>query len=672
MRQKMTVVLSLFLLVLISIPVWAIGEEETTAPAAVIVNDEGGPTIITGDVAYTNAFFAAGTSEPMVILEDQTGFVTRDRDYIIPVQSQTLGQLTSNFLVSPFTYSITLPIRPNAPLNDVDHDGQQDTGVMIFQIAYWSNSFGDPFLERRDLFGGGWSGAYSSANVSSRSETQGEYIGGNIIIYAPDAAQAFPSGFGPDAMLFTADDPLVIVPAGYTIVNMDTDPFTFDRTSQPTINLIEGEGAEADDFSDMTYTAAFDAMVDKFRREYAFTEFKHMDWDALSATYRPRVEEAQANADADAFMWVLWEFVREIPDGHVSLSFTQTMFDRFIQETDGGLGIAIRQLDDGRVIVNYLVQDSPAAQADIELGAEIIDINGVPIMEAVQNTRAWSEPQSTEHFRTLQRLRYVVRFPLNTTVELTYRNPSSMNQRTVSLTTIAERESFAYSSFNVNRTGYELPVEFKPVGDYIVVQINSFTDDDRLTIMLWERMLQQAIDNGVPGIIIDMRNNGGGSGFLADQMAAYFFQEELVLGNSGRYDEDVQGFYFDDDTLEKFMLPPEELRYDGAVTVLVGPNCASACEFFSYDMTIQNRAAIVGQYPTAGLGGGVEDFFMPDGLQIRMTVARAVDANGNIHLEGRGVVPTVRVPVTEETLFSDGDPILEAAINYLNNTIGSE
>ncbi|MDQ7033456.1 MAG: S41 family peptidase [Anaerolineae bacterium] len=570
MQRKLALIVNLFLLVLISIPVLAIGEEEVTIPDAVIVNDEGGPTIITGEVAYTNPFFLAGTSDPLVILEDQTGFVSRDHEYVLPVESQTLGQITSNFFVSPFTYSLTLPIRPNAPLNDVDQDGQQDTGVMIFQVAYWTNTFGDPFLERRDLFGGGWSGAYASADVSSGSETQGEYIGGSIIIYAPEAGQAFPSGFGADNMLFTADDPLVIVPQGYTIVNMDTTPFTFDRTSEPTINLIEGEGAEADDFSDLTYTAAFDAMVNKFRLEYAFTDFKGLNWDALSATYRPRIEAAQANADADAFMFAVWDFVREVPDGHVSLSFTQTLFDRFVLETDGGLGIAIREVDDGRVIVNYVVDDSPAAQAGITLGAEIISINGVPIMQAVQNTRAWSEPASTDHWRTLQRLRYVIRFPLGTDVELTYRNPNSMRQRSVTLTTIAERESFAYSSFNVTSTGYELPVEFEPVGDYLLVRITSFSDDDRLTVILWERMLQQAINNGVPGIIIDMRNNGGGSGFLADQLAAYFFQEEHILGSSGRYDEDVNGFFFNPEAEEIFMLPPENLRYDGEVAVLVG------------------------------------------------------------------------------------------------------
>ena len=43
----------------------------------------------------------------------------------------------------------------------------------------------------------------------------------------------FPSGFGADNKLFTDDDPLVRLPAGYTVVNMDTTPFTFDRSRNP-------------------------------------------------------------------------------------------------------------------------------------------------------------------------------------------------------------------------------------------------------------------------------------------------------------------------------------------------------------------------------------------------------------------------------------------------------
>ncbi|MGC4042161.1 MAG: S41 family peptidase [Flavobacterium sp.] len=98
----------------------------------------------------------------------------------------------------------------------------------------------------------------------------------------------------------------------------------------------------------------------------------------------------------------------------------------------------------------------------------------------------------------------------------------------------------------------------------------------------------------------------------------------------------------------------------------MGPNCASACEFFTYNMTLKNRAAIVGQYPTAGLGGSVNQFKMPEDQFFQFTVGRAVDMNGNIHIEGKGVPPTVKVPVDEETLFSAGDPIQDAAVKYLD------
>jgi hypothetical protein len=40
---------------------------------------------------------------------------------------------------------------------------------------------------------------------------------------------------------------------------------------------------------------------------------------------------------------------------------------------------------------------------------------------------------------------------------------------------------------------------------------------------------------------------------------------------------------------------------------------------------------------------------------------------GEIHIEGKGVAPTVRVPVNEETLFSDGDPVFDAAVEHLNS-----
>jgi C-terminal processing protease CtpA/Prc len=82
-------------------------------------------------------------------------------------------------------------------------------------------------------------------------------------------------------------------------------------------------------------------------------------------------------------------------------------------------------------------------------------------------------------------------------------------------------------------------------------------------------------------------------------------------------------------------------------------------------MTLQDRAIIVGHYPTAGLGGSITDFAMPEGIFVRFTIGRAVDADGNIHVEGIGVQPTVRVPVDEAALFGDADVLLDAAVAAL-------
>lgn len=632
------------------------------------INYDDGVVAITGEVAYTNPFFTEGVAQPIVILEDQAGFVDRNKNFLMPLASQTLGQITSDFYTSPFNYSIALPIEPQGSYRDVDQDGEEENGVQVFAIAYWDNTFGDPFLEERDLGGGGWSTAYASTLVSENYETKNEIVGGKLLLYAPDDQQQFPAEWGEDGLLFTEDDSLVVtLPQGYTVVDLDTEPFTFDRSRYQQIDLIEPQGAAVVDYSDLTYTEAFTSFVNKLSKEYAFTEEKNIDWEALQEEFLPLMQQADEEGDADIYLRALRDFAWSIPDGHISGPF---IVEDFATSTAEGLGLAMRDVDDGRVIVTFLLEDGPAAEAGLVLGAEIVAINGITTTDYVSNTIAQSAPFSTEHVERLQKLRYAVRFPEDSEVEIVYLNPGETEPVTVTLETVPERDSFAATSFFQGTTGFELPVEYTILDNgYAYVQITSFLDNKVLTIQLWERLMQHLNDYQIPGLIIDMRQNGGGYGFMADQMAAYFFDEPHTLGNTGYYDEDLDDFEFDPEDAERFYLPAEELRYSGDVVVLVGPACASACEFFSYDMTINDRATIVGHYPTAGLGGSVEDVYMPEGEVFRFTIGRAVDNEGNIHIEGQGVVPDVRVPVTPENLLTDEDVVLQTAVEVLDGSI---
>ena len=225
----------------------------------------------------------------MIILEDQAGFIDRNEYFIIPLASQVPGQIISDYFTSPFSYSLSLPLEPNGGLRDVDNDGEDDTGVMVFAIAHWTNIFGGPLLDKCDQRGGGWSTAYASTRGSDDPDTRLEIIGGKFIIFVPEAGQGFPAGFGDDGLLFTDDDPIVTVPPGYSVVDLDETPFVFDRAARPIVDLIEPEAAAINDFSDLSYTDAFTAMVDLFRREYAYTELYGLDWDWLEETYEPRL-----------------------------------------------------------------------------------------------------------------------------------------------------------------------------------------------------------------------------------------------------------------------------------------------------------------------------------------------------------------------------------------------
>ena len=630
-------------------------------PAEVINNEEGGPISLIGTGDYTFPFFDTFLPEPFVILVDISGSVVeRDLDFYPSQRSQVLGTITSETLESPVEYVIDLPFRPTGETRDVDNDSQDESGVMIFSISLASNTWGDPFFEERDYYN---TGILNSATFSIESETLGEITGGKLILYAPDEGQGFPAGFGADGLLFTEDDPIVTIPQGYSVVDLDSDPFTFDRSREPQVALIESEAAGLDDFSDLGLVEAFDATLELLSREYAFTDYAGMDWDALADEFRPRIAAAAEADDLDAYRLALLDFSYRIPDPHVyGLLRPQEDWGELL----GGLGLYLLELDDGRIIAYGVQPEGPAAAAGIVDGAEIIQVNDQKITDRIASTQPLSfNSIGAPHIMELEKLRWALRFDIGEAVELTYSNPGE-DATTQTITADFEVETLFAFPTTPTPNPNALPVEYEIRDDgYMLVRFASFSDDLPLTVALWERMIQTANANQVPGIIVDMRANGGGSGYIADITPAYFFDEELVTGLTAIYSEDIDDFFVAEELESEFILPPEDLRYRGPVAVLVGPDCASACESFAFNMTLNNRAEIIGYFPTVGAGGSVVPIALPGDLELSYSRGRGLDPDGNIHIQNIGVEPTVQVPLTEETLFSEDDALITAAIASL-------
>jgi len=614
------------------------------------------PVLINGDIPYTSPFFLNSVSEPFVMLEDEAGFVQRDREFRFALPGQTIGPVILD-AEKKLTYSLALPEVPQATQVDVDNNGKTEAGVQIFQIAYWSNTWGGPFLEERD--GKGWSTAYSSAITDP--EKHDEIIGGILLVWATDDQQGFPTGFGADGKLFTADDPTDPIPAGYNLVDLNKEPFRFYKEANPSLTLNEGAGA-VKDYSSMSYAEAFEALFKKASVEYPFTKEKGINWDALYQQSKPNFEQANSGQD---FYAALRKFVNQIPDGHVNVTLDR---DVFYANYGGGFGLVLQLLSDQSIVVSDVLPGLPAEQAGIERGAEIISWDGQPVIDTVKQVIPGFGPYSADHTRLLAQVTFLTRVPPDTEVEIKYQN-SGGAEKTASLQAQSEYDSLFAAMPSFNQDMLELPIT-----GYILdsglgyIRITTFSDDYSLMAKMWERYIKNMVDNEVSGLIIDVRSNGGGSMGLAMDFAGYFFDQEKTLYDGYYYNENSRQF---EASGYPTKIKPAPLYYNGPLAVLVSPECVSACEGFAYAMQQDNRSLVVGNYPTAGAFGevGLGQYTLPDGFSMQFPTGRSVTPDGQIVIEGSGVVPNVTVPVTTDSVLGAVDSVLEAAVKALQEQI---
>jgi hypothetical protein len=434
------------------------------------------PVLISGEIPYTSPFFVNSIKQPFVLLEDQAGFVNRDREFYFPLAGQIIGPVEIND-EEKLTYQLALPSVPQGTLIDVDNDGEADIGVQVFAVAYWSNVWGGPFLEERE--GKGWSNAYSSTLTDP--DNNDEITGGILIVWAPDDQQSFPSGFGEDGLLFSEDDPITPIPAGYNLVDLNNEPFNFYKEAQSNVILNEG-AVEVNDYSDMSYEEAFQTMFEKASREYPFTEEKDVDWQALYDKYIPRIQEADNSED---FYNALREFSYEIPDGHINVSLNP---DVFYELEGGGFGLVVTELSDDRVVVNYILPGSVAEKAGIEVGAEIISWDSQPVEQGIGQVTPYFGPFSTEHALRVEQANYVTRVSPDTRIKISYKNPEDSQVKEVTLKSEVEYESIFETIPVLNYDELSLPIEGSVLDDSGLgyVRITTFSEDYNMMARLWE------------------------------------------------------------------------------------------------------------------------------------------------------------------------------------------
>jgi carboxyl-terminal processing protease len=326
----------------------------------------------------------------------------------------------------------------------------------------------------------------------------------------------------------------------------------------------------------------------------------------LYGTFVDAVEQVQANyvkpvTRKDLLESALRGMLAEL-DPHSSY-FNEGDWKRFEKEIDGNfVGIGIRVDYDrrtGRPIVVAPIVNSPAYAAGIVAGDQIVQVNG-------ESTEDWTPDQIVEKLtgRPGSEVKLVVQHPGgDKTEELTVRRE------------VIELDSVLGDRRKPDDTWDFLLDKESKVGYVRVGHFYQGTAEDL------KKALDELTEQGMKGLILDLRDDPGGLLSAAVEVSDLFLDEGKIVTTRGR------------NTREKVY----EAEKDGTFTdfpmvVLVNQHSASAAEIVSAALQDHGRAVIVGQ---RSFGKGSVQNILPlnDGdSKLKLTVATYWRPSGkNIH-----------------------------------------
>ena len=255
--------------------------------------------------------------------------------------------------------------------------------------------------------------------------------------------------------------------------------------------------------------------------------------------------------------------------------------------------------DTCRMVIISTLSGSPAEAAGLQPGDELVSVDGV-----------FPEGLGLDDLTSL------VRGPAGTDVLLVF---------------LRDSETF---SVTITRAAVEIPIAaWQVIGTTGYLQLNLFTNNSDETV---RQGLSELIADGATRLILDLRNNPGGSLDSSVEIASEFLSDGLVLRTESP-DEVI----------------PYEVREGGTLTdpdfpmvILVNGGSASASEVVSGALKEADRAVLIGDN-TFGKNTVQQRFPLPNGGAVKVTIARWVTPSGNDFGES-GITPDIEadLPMT--------------------------
>jgi carboxyl-terminal processing protease len=372
----------------------------------------------------------------------------------------------------------------------------------------------------------------------------------------------------------------------------------------------------------------FEELWEAINDNYLYPDFNGLDWNAVHAEYSRRIENGLSQAD---FYLALQEMVSRLGDEHsvyFSPNEAAAIDNEFAGNFDyvgiGVLSIVVPECDCLAIILVF--PDSPAEEAGLRAHDNILAVDDQPILDENGMRRD------------------LLRGPEGTSLKISVRSPGQPARQVE----IIRRRIAA--SLPVPHQNLSTPAG-KRIGYILLPTFNEADIDEGVQQALADLNASGRLD----GLILDNRQNGGGSSEVFSNTLAYFMQ-----GQAGRF-VDRQG--------ERSLTIAGKDLYGSQqvpLVVLVGLETASFGEIFSGILKDIGRAYLIGEQTR----GNVEilyiyNFFDGSRAWIAHATFRPLN-HPDQDWEQTGIIPDLSIPVNWASVTLESDPAIQAALEHFD------
>ncbi|WP_436489154.1 S41 family peptidase [Chitinophaga sp. ARDCPP14] len=203
---------------------------------------------------------------------------------------------------------------------------------------------------------------------------------------------------------------------------------------------------------------------------------------------------------------------------------------------------------------------------------------------------------------------------------------------------------------------YQGTLAYTFIEQFGYLHIPSFGEE--LTLADIDRVFEKLAD--VEGLIIDVRDNGGGGSLKVDRIVEKLLPEKMLL----KYDIYKRGPGHDDflPPEAKYLAPRHPVLAGKPLLILTNRRCFSSCNDFVLYMSELPNAVIIGDQ-TGGGSGTPFDYELPNGWVLKYAASMAVSVEGT-NIEG-GIAPDHFVSNSLDDESNGRDAIFKFALEHL-------